>query len=453
VAVRGPVVDGHDFIGQAVAGGAAAVVCQDRPAGLDVGWAQVADSAEALGRLAQAAAGWPARSLRLVGVTGTKGKTTFTHLARHVLSRAGGRVGVIGTIRYEWPGQSLPAPNTTPGPVQLAEMLALMAADAVDTAVMEVSSHALHQRRVAGLEFDAAAFMNLSGDHLDYHRTMEAYLDAKALLFESLAPEAVAAINVDDPAGRIVAKRSGGRVLGFGLGVSAELRGEIREMSADRTRFVMTLGPASEDVTTNLLGRHNVMNSLAAAATCAGLGVDLATIAAALREPINVPGRLQRVGGDGFEVLVDYAHTDDALDNVLSALRPLAGRHKLVVVFGCGGDRDASKRPRMAAAAEQWADRIVVTSDNPRTESPEAIIDEVMAGFGPQTRAEVVRECDRRSAIERAIRLAEPGDVVVIAGKGHEDYQVLGARRVHFDDREVAAEALAGILISGRSKR
>lgn len=450
VAVKGPVADGHRFIGQALAAGASTIVCeQPAPEGA-VGWVQVASAAEALGKLAQAWHGLPSRKLQLIGVTGTKGKTTFTHLVRHVLTRAGAKAGVVGTIRYEWPGQSLPAPNTTPGQLQLAEMMAVMLADGVTHMVMEVSSHALHQHRTAGLEFGVATFTNLSGDHLDYHHTMEAYLDAKAMLFDRLSPQAVAAVNADDPASRTIAQRSTGRVLWYGLDGPAELRGQIQQLTAAGAVVELTHRRKSATLRTNLLGRHNVANCLAATAACLGLGMDLREIAVALSEPLAVPGRLQRVGGaEGFEVLVDYAHTDDALDNALSAVRPLT-ENRLVVVFGCGGDRDRSKRARMARVAQNRADRIIVTSDNPRSEDPQQIIDDILEGFDAAGRAKLTVEPDRKAAIEQAVAEAQPGDVILLAGKGHETYQIIGSTRRHFDDAEVAAAALADRREGGR---
>lgn len=444
IAIRGPQADGHGFIAQAVAAGATAIVCEE-PAGLpsSVAWARVADSAAAAGPLAQAALDWPARKLTLVAVTGTKGKTTFTYLARHILHAAGHSAGLIGTIRHEWPGGAVAAGNTTPGAVELAELMARMVAAGATHAVMEVSSHALDQRRTAGLDFAAAAFTNLSGEHLDYHRTMDEYLLAKRRLFESLAGSAVAVLNRDDHASEAVAAATPARLLWYGLNSAADLNARIERIGASGTAFRLSCGGQSVAVDSRLLGRHNVANCLAAAGACLALGVELPVIGRALSEPIHVPGRLQRVPSAApFEVLVDYAHTDDALDNALAAVRPLTSG-RLIVMFGCGGDRDRTKRPRMAKVAAARADAVIVTSDNPRTEPPLKIIDDIVAGFGEADQAKVTVEPDRRLAIERAIEAAEAGDVVVLAGKGHEDYQVIGKTKHHFDDAEVAAAALA----------
>jgi UDP-N-acetylmuramoyl-L-alanyl-D-glutamate--2,6-diaminopimelate ligase len=444
VAVRGVAADGHRFIPAAAAAGCSAVVCEDDslvPPGLPR--AVVPDTREALGPLAQAAHDWPARRLTCSAVTGTNGKTTFTYLLRDILRAAGRRPGLIGTIAAEVGGESLPAATTTPGPVELAALTArLAAADATDL-VMEASSHALDQRRTEGVDFAVAAFTNLSGDHLDYHGDMAAYAAAKRRLFEGLSASATAVLNRDDPASEAMAAATAAGRLWYGLSPAADLVGAVESLTAAGSVFGLRYGGAEAEVRTSLIGRHNVLNCCAAAAAAVALGVELTTAAEALSETAGVPGRLERVGGDApFEVLVDYAHTDDALRNVLSALGPLRAGGRLIVVFGCGGDRDAGKRPRMAAVAEELADRVIVTSDNPRGERPEAIIEQVLAGLTPAGRAAAKVEADRRAAIVAALAEAAPGDIVLIAGKGHETYQILGRRRIHFDDREVAREWL-----------
>ena len=455
VAVRGPQADGHAYIPAAVAAGAAAIVCQDDagvPAGMPC--ATLACTASGVGPIAQAFCGWPARALRLVGVTGTKGKTTFTYLVRHILAQAGIEAGLIGTIAHEYAGRRIPAGNTTPGPTALAEMMADMVAAGLTHAVMEISSHALHQHRTAGLDFAAAAFTNLTGDHLDYHQTPEAYLQAKRMLFTGLSPSATAVINRDDPAWSQLAQCTAAQVRLYAVepaaGVAADLTARHVEVGPKGTRFKLGAAGRSAAVMTNLIGRHNVSNCLAAAGACLALGLKLEAIAAALGRPVQVPGRCQRVDGPAdFDVFVDYAHTDDALANTLSALRPLtAGR--LIVLFGCGGDRDRTKRPRMARAAERLADRIVLTQDNPRTEPPEQILQDILAGLPADAAAsgKVTVEPDRRAAIQLAIGEARPGDVVVLAGKGHESYQIIGTRKHHFDDVEVAAECLRQRFVS-----
>ena len=443
VAIRGSAADGHQYISTAVQAGASAVVCED-PAAVPEGvaWAQVPSCAAAAGPLAQAMLGWPARKLTIIAATGTKGKTTFTYLVRHILRSRKCTTGVIGTIAYEFGDRSIPAPNTTPGAIDLAEMTAEMVRQGVTHLVMEVSSHALDQHRVGGLNFAAAAFTNLSGDHLDYHHTMEEYLAAKGKLFDSLAPDATAVLNQDDPASQSIASRTPGRVLWYGLNPAAELSARIVRGDSAGTGYELCYQGRCVNVASHMIGRHNVANSLAAAGCCLSLGVPLEAVAAALGEPIQVPGRLQRVPSRApFEVVVDYAHTDDSLENALSSLRPLT-RGRLIVMFGCGGDRDRTKRPRMARVAQERADEIVLTSDNPRTEDPQRILDEILTGFDESGRGRLHVEPDRRQAIALAIGRAQAGDVVVLAGKGHEDYQIIGATKHHFDDAEIAAGLL-----------
>ncbi len=308
--------------------------------------------------------------------------------------------------------------------------------------VMEVSSHALDQRRTEGVDFRAAVFTNLSGDHLDYHGSMEAYIEAKKRLFRELTPDATAVINADDPVGESIAHDTSARILRYGMDNPADLAARIEDAGVAGTAFVLVFDERETPVRTPLIGRHNVYNCLAAAGAAIALGIDVETIAGALGELDIVPGRLQRVHSDApFGVFVDYAHSDDALANVLEAIRSIEHRRTLLV-FGCGGDRDRSKRPRMAKVAETFADHIVVTSDNPRTEAPGAIIDEILAGFSDSGTRRVVVDPDRRKAIALAIDEACQGDIVLIAGKGHEDYQILGSERIHFNDVEAAGELL-----------
>jgi len=449
VAVRGTEADGHQYVQTAVAGGACAVVGERAPSA-DVGaWAVVQDTHLAVGRLAQAIRGWPARKLTCVGITGTNGKSTVAHLVRAVLEAAGHSTGLLGTIAYETGRRKVPAGTTTPDPIALAELTGEMVAEGRTHLVMEVSSHALDQRRTAGLELQVGIFTNLSGDHLDYHHTMDEYLAAKRRLFEQLGAEATAVINRDDAAGEQMAAATGGRVCWYGLSPAADLWARIDRIDAAGTDFTLACGERRVTARTRLIGRHNVYNCLAAAGACVALGVELDAIAEALGTVDCVPGRLQRVEADApFEVFVDYAHTDDALANVLSALRPVT-RGRLIVVFGCGGDRDRTKRPRMARVAEELADEVVVTSDNPRREEPGAIIDEILAGMSETGRRAASVEPDRRTAIGLAVGLARAADVVLIAGKGHESYQILGEKRVHFDDVEEAAAAIVGREASG----
>ncbi len=444
VAVRGSQADGHGFIPAALAAGASAVVCDDPshvPA--SVACAVVDDTRIAAGRLAQAVRGWPARQLTAVGITGTNGKTTTAYLVRGMLESLGHRTGLLGTITYETHRRSHPAPNTTPDAVQLAALTEEMVSAGCSHLVMEVSSHALDQHRTGGIEFAAGVFTNLTGDHLDYHGTMDAYAAAKHKLFVPMGPQQAAVLNRDDPyfPGFAAAARNA-RVLGYGLGEGCDLRAEIGATDASGTRFTLHYGGRSVPVNTPLIGKHNVYNLLAGAGVGLGLGLELDAVVRGIEGIARVPGRLERVPTSRpWSVFVDYAHTDDALENVLAAVRPLT-RGRLIVVFGCGGDRDRTKRPRMARVCERLADVVVVTSDNPRTEDPAAILSEILTGFAPDTNGRVRVEPDRRAAIDLAIDTAREGDVVLIAGKGHEDYQILGTTKIDFDDRRVAAAAL-----------
>jgi len=439
VAVRGRRDDGHRYIARAIEAGATAVVCRDAAFAPDgAAWAALEETRSAAGRMAQAMYGWPARKLRVLGITGTNGKTTVAYMIRSILQAAGCDPALLGTIGYETGPRHLPAVTTTPEPVGLAEMTAEMVAAGKTHLVMEVSSHALDQRRTAGLDFSVGVYTNLSGDHLDYHGDMDGYLAAKLLLFRDLCPGAVAVLNRDDAHGRRFASITRAKVRWYGLGSGADVRADVKGSDTAGSRFDLSCSEGKVAVETAMIGRHNVRNCLAAAAACMAMDVDLRTVAEALGELRCVPGRLERVQVDApYRVFVDYAHTDDALRNVLESLRSVADG-RIIVAFGCGGDRDRTKRPRMAKVAERLADRIVITSDNPRSEDPDAIIREILAGLGRPGRAKADVEPDRRAAIELAVGLAEAGDVVLIAGKGHESYQIIGRERLQFDDVKVA---------------
>ena len=308
--------------------------------------------------------------------------------------------------------------------------------------VIEASSHALSQDRLAGINFKAAAFTNLTGDHLDYHKTKENYLAAKTRLFTDLAPEATAVLNKQVPESQSIAQATKARVCWYAVDEPADLSAHIESMTIEGTEFVLEYRGRKERVKTPLLGRYNVANHLAAAGLCLGAGLDLGTVAAGLSSLKGVPGRLEKVSGNGdFAVLVDYAHTDDALQNVLTTLKPLC-QGRLIVLFGCGGDRDKTKRPRMAAVVEQLADVVFVTSDNPRTEKPEAIIADIMVGFRDLSSERLTVEPDRRKAIELAIETARPDDILVLAGKGHETYQIIGDKKFDFSDKDIARQCL-----------
>jgi len=451
IAVEGSAFDGHDFIEQAIANGAQIVVCQsDHEARITGGLSStcriigVENSARAVGLLAQAAYGRPAASLTNLAVTGTNGKTTVAFLVQACLQHAGHRCGLLGTVLYDTGAGLKPAPLTTPDALAIAELQAEMVRAGATYMVAEASSHALSQDRLAGIEFTAAAFTNLTGDHLDYHKTEQDYLAAKARLFTALSPEATAVLNRQSPQAQTIAGQTKANVLWYAVDEPAGLSARVESMTTAGTRFVLQYAGQEAQVTTPLVGRYNVANHLAAAGLCLAAGLELPTVAAGLSSLTAIPGRLEKVGNQtDATVVVDYAHTDDALGNVLAALKPLC-RGKLIVVFGCGGDRDKTKRPRMAKVAQSLADVAIVTNDNPRSEDPQAIIDDIMAGFDEAELEAITVEPDRETAIQRAIERAGADDVVLIAGKGHEDYQIIGDRRLHFSDREVAMSCLEG---------
>lgn len=448
VSLKGVAVDGRRFIDDARQRGAAAVLGEDLPPQAGLPGISVSNARATLGRLA---ARWfeldrvQQSGFQLLGVTGTNGKSTTTHMLREIMRAAGKKCGMLGTVQYDLCSRSITADMTTPGPLLLAAYLRECANAGAHAAVMEVSSHALDQRRVEGLRFTAAAFTNLTRDHLDYHQTLEAYADAKARLFEQLDADATAVVNCDDPAHERMLRACKARVLTFSIGGQADITARITRDAINGTLYRMTIQGRDLVLENALVGRHNVYNAMTAAGLALGAGLSADEIAAGLSLVRNIPGRLQRVpGATGIDVFVDYAHTDDALRNVLSVLRPLT-RGRLIVVFGCGGDRDRTKRPLMARAAAEFAHAVIVTSDNPRTEEPMAIINEILPGFDDVARRRVIVESDRRAAIQAAIAGANPGDVVLLAGKGHEDYQIIGRQKHHFDDVEVAIQAAAKV--------
>jgi len=449
VAVPGLRQDGRRFIPEAVRRGAVLVITEGAPPGdPPVPLVLVPSARRALALAADAWFGHPSRHLTVVGITGTNGKTTTSYLVDALLQARGLRTGVIGTVQYRVGDEAVPAGQTTPEALELQAMLARMYTAGVRGVTMEVSSHALALHRVDGLTLDAAVFTNLTQDHLDFHGTMDAYRRAKRRLFELLArspkPRRTAVVNADDPAGAEMVRGLDLPVVTFGLGAEAAVRPLVWRSTLDgiELRAATPAGPVA--LASPLIGEHNVMNLLAAIATGVALGVPPDVLGPALGRVQAVPGRFEQIrAGQPFLVVVDYAHTPDALERVLATARRLVpGR--LAVVFGCGGDRDRGKRPLMGEIAARLADRVWVTSDNPRTEPPEAIIDAIMAGVRrvPGGEARTVREADRRAAIRAALAWAEAGDGVVIAGKGHETVQIVGDAVLPFDDRAVAREAL-----------
>ena len=462
--VPGFVVDGHEFAADAVRRGAAALVCA-RPLGPDVPEVVVPSVRAAMGPLAAAFHGRPTAQLRVVGVTGTNGKTTTAFLARHVLEAAGIQTGLLGTVHSVVGGRVEKVERTTPEAVDLQATFARMLAAGDGACVMEVSSHALDLHRAAGIEFDCAVFTNLTQDHLDFHGTMDAYYAAKQRLFlpaDDRRPVA-AVVNVDDEWGRRLAGEIDDGVITFAVDRDADYRASGVHYDSAGSSFECSTATGAVEVRVPLPGLFNVYNSLAAIAAGGALGVPPDVAAAALRNATRVPGRFEPIDeGQGFGVLVDYAHTPDSLENVLVSARELleqeGGEGRLIVVFGAGGDRDREKRPLMGAAARRLADHTLVTSDNPRSEQPGAIIAAIVSGAqdaapaGEGSAVEV--EGDRRAAIERAMEMARPGDIVLIAGKGHEQGQEFeGGRKVPFDDRDVAREALRGLAAGSHVSR
>ncbi len=447
----GLTVDGHDYATEAVAKGAVALVTQ-RELALPVPQLIVPDPHRALAQLADAYYGRPSRILRPIGVTGTNGKTTTTCLIERMLNDAGVPTGIIGTVETRFAGKSEPATGTTPDVLALQRLFRDMVEAGTRRCVMEVSSHALEQGRVRGVRFRTAVFTNLTQDHLDYHRTMEAYAAAKGLLFARLgnayaddpAERTFAVLNADDPASEQYARLTSAEVVTYGIDREAHVRAVDLAVTARGTAFTAVTFAGERRIRMRLVGKFNVYNALAALAAALCEGIALEDAAASLERVTGVPGRLEAVDeGQPFSVVVDYAHTPDGLDNVLRALKEIT-EGRIICVFGCGGDRDRTKRPIMGRIAAQYADRILVTSDNPRSEDPEAILRDVEAGLKESGLSAdgYTLEPDRRKAIEKAVEMANPGDVVLIAGKGHETYQIIGNATLPFDDRQVAREAI-----------
>lgn len=440
VAVTGLWVDGHAYIEAALEAGARAIIAETaRPSGLDAGvsWIQVPDSEVALGLAADAFYGHPSRALCVLAVTGTNGKTTVTWLLHQILQRMDHEPGLVGTVEQRFGHVRRKTLFTTPPSSDLHALLGEMRDFGCTHAAIEASSHGMAMNRLAGVHVAVAGFCNLSRDHLDYHQTMAAYEAAKWQLFERFARQAC--FNIDDPTGADFYQRFTGPRLSISVeGHAADLR--VRALNSTLSGCALELDFQGADyaIALPLIGAFNVQNALVAAAMAILAGVDAAEVFRALEHVTPAPGRLETVPGNRH-VVVDYAHTPDALANVLRALRELEPR-RVICVFGAGGDRDPGKRPLMAAVAEELADRIVITSDNPRSEDPQAIVRDIQAGLKRPQNAHV--QVDRQEAIEWAIAQAEVGDVVLIAGKGHEDYQIIGTERRHFDDREVARAAL-----------
>ena len=446
VALRGMKADGAAFAGQAVAAGASAVVAEQAPgAPSSVPWIVVTDARLALALLAAEFHGHPSREMQVVGITGTNGKTTTSYLVRAIFEAAGTRCGLMGTVTYRIGDREVVATRTTPEAPEVQALMRQMVAEGCGACVMEVSSHALALKRVDGMHFAAGVFTNLTRDHLDFHSDMEDYFSAKRRLFEMLPPDAPAAINMDDPRAASLVEFVG-RPVTYAVNRAADVTPGPLSYSLNGLEFHVRTPHDTVHVRSKLVGKPNVYNILAAVATTSALGVPRAAIEGGLQQLAGVPGRFEVVSSsnDDITVVVDYAHTDDALRNLLETARPLASR-RLITVFGAGGDRDRTKRPLMGMVAGRLSDVVVITSDNPRSEEPARIIEEVKRGAVPETRqggAEVIAIVDRREAIAQAVSGASAGDVVLIAGKGHEKYQEIGDRVFPFDDVAVAREAL-----------
>jgi UDP-N-acetylmuramoyl-L-alanyl-D-glutamate--2,6-diaminopimelate ligase len=442
VAVKGYSSDGHDFINAAVLSGAYAVICESVPHNADknICWIKTADSPKALGIAASNFFGNPSASLKLVGVTGTNGKTTIATLLYRMFLRLGYKCGLFSTVCNYINGKELPATHTTPDPVQLNSLLAEMVKAGCDYAFMEVSSHSADQKRIAGLEFVGGIFTNLTHDHLDYHKTFDKYLTAKKSFFDSLPAGAFALVNIDDRNGRVMLQNCKARHFSFSVRSMADFRCGLIEQSFEG----MGLRIQGEEVWTRFIGDFNASNLIAVYAASELLGASKKEILTILSDLHPVEGRLEAVKSPaGIAGLVDYAHTPDALMNVIDTINKIReGGVQLITVVGAGGDRDTTKRPKMAAISAEGSNKTILTSDNPRTEDPEKILDDMEAGITPDLKRKVLRIADRREAIKTAVMLANPGDVILVAGKGHETYQDIKGVKYHFDDREELKNAL-----------
>lgn len=450
VAVKGQHTDGHDYIQNAIDRGAVAVICerngflQQRATKI-----KVTDSRAALAQASAAFYQQPSEKLKVIGVTGTNGKTTVAFMVKHILETAGIKTGLLGTIRYEIGERVIPASRTTPESLEVQQMLAQMVKAGCKACVMEVSSHALEQHRVLGVQYDVTLFTNLTQDHLDYHKEMENYYQAKKKLFKNW-PNAnkrrTAVINIDDVYGQRLAQEADAEVnVQYAITQSAPIRAKAIQLGCDGTQMVVQTPEGEFPCRLPLMGRHNIYNALAAIGAARALEASVATIQKGLASMPPVPGRLESIQqGQPFAVVVDYAHTDDALKNVLSTLRELT-TGRLLLLFGCGGNRDAGKRPKMGKVAAELADEAIITSDNPRKESAATIAQQVDEGFRSVKPAGARVELDRRRAIDEILRMAQPNDTVLIAGKGHEIYQEFEDTVIPFDDRAFARETLENL--------
>ena len=447
IAVRGYASDGHAYIPQALDRGAVAIICEELPEGAEAlsgrCFVKVANSRKAVALAADAFYGHPSGKLTLVGITGTNGKTTTVTLLYHLFRSLGYSCGLLSTIANYVGEERLETENTTVDPITLNSLLARMVETGCEYCFMEVSSIGVEQDRVTGLQFAMGIFSNLTHDHLDYHKTFAEYLRCKKLFFDQLPKDAIALINDDDRNGAVMVQNTKAQVVTYSVQGLADHTARILEQNFDG----MLLKIDGTDTWCRLIGRHNAYNLLAIYSAAVCLGADSTETLVALSRLESAPGRLENIRGPkGLSVIVDYAHTPDALENVLTTLRDIAPERTLVCLFGCGGDRDKTKRPEMAQVAEKLADRLVITSDNPRTEDPEAIIHDIKAGLDGKGMAKSLVVTDRREAIRTAILTAPEGATILLAGKGHEDYQIIGHEKLHFDEKEIVAETFKLIL-------
>lgn len=443
VAMRGTQVDGHQYIAKAVAQGAAAVICETLPDTLadGVAYIQVSSTETAVGPAATTFYGDPSRHLKLVGVTGTNGKTTIATLLYNMFRKLGHKCGLLSTVCNYIEGEPHATSHTTPDPIELNELLAKMVEAGCEYAFMECSSHAIVQQRIGGLRFAGGLFTNLTRDHLDYHKTFENYRNAKKLFFDNLPKGAFAITNADDKNGLIMTQNTKAVVKTYSTRTVADYHARILECHFEG----MLLEVNGREVAVQFIGKFNVSNLLAVYGAALMLGKEPEEVLVTLSTLHSVAGRLEPIRSrEGKTAVVDYAHTPDAIDNVLRAIHEvLNGKGRIITVCGCGGNRDHGKRPLMAQEAVRQSDTVILTSDNPRHEDPEAILDDMEAGLKPQDMKNVLRISDRRQAIRTAVRLATPSDVILVAGKGHEDYQIVGDTKHHFDDREEVRNAFA----------
>lgn len=448
--IKGTRADGHQFAAEAVKRGASAVICEEevKLENNEVAVIKVKDARRAYAVLSAAFFGFPSRFMKVAGVTGTNGKTTTTHLIESIFKSEGKRTGLIGTVYVRIVDTQLPVTHTTPDPFELQSIFDAMRKENVEVVAMEVSSHAIDQKRIEGTYFDVLVFTNLTQDHLDYHQTIEEYAKAKMSLFmENRHIPWV--INLDDPKGKElyqIAKKLGVEVLTYGVHENADLKARDIESGFDRLKFNLRFrDKESYQVELMIAGHFNVYNAMAALGSAYLLGVPFENSVKNIASAKGAPGRFDIIKSEsGFYIIVDYAHTPDGLNNVIdSCLKLLKPKGRLITVFGCGGDRDKEKRPKMGAIASEKSHHVIVTSDNPRSEDPVKIIEDILKGVAAENMYKVEVEVDRREAIFKAVHLARPGDIVLIAGKGHETYQIFKDKTVHFDDKEVAREAIA----------